>query len=336
MGTNLKDVAALAGVSVKTVSNVVNGYVHVSAATRERVQHAIDELGYRPNATARSLRSGRSGVLALAVPELGVPYFAELAGLVVDAAATHGYTVLIDQTAGAKDRELVVLGGIRHHLVDGVLFSPLALGVAELRRRTDSTPMVLLGERGLRGPTDHVGIDNIRAAREATRHLAERGCQRIAAIGVQSVGTGATARQRYAGYRKGLADAGLDLDPALVLPAPRFHRAEGYAAMGTLLDLPHPPDGVFCFNDLLALGALRCLHTRGVPVPGQVALIGFDDAEEGSYATPSLSTIAPDKATIATTAVDLLLSRIRAAEPPERPHRVTAGYTLIARESSAR
>jgi DNA-binding LacI/PurR family transcriptional regulator len=191
MGSNLKDVAALAGVSVKTVSNVVNGYVHVSATTRERVQAAIDELGYRPNATARSLRSGRSGVLALAVPELGVPYFAELASLVVDAAATHGYTVLIDQTAGAKDRELVVLGGIRHHLVDGVLFSPLALGVAELRRRTDATPMVLLGERGLRGPTDHVGIDNIRAAREATRHLAERGCRRIAAIGVQSVGTGA-------------------------------------------------------------------------------------------------------------------------------------------------
>ena len=333
---NLRDVAGRAGVSVKTVSNVVNGYVHVSPATRERVQRAVDELGYRPNATARSLRSGRSGVLALAVPELGVPYFAELAGLVVDAAAARGYTVLIDQTGGEKDRELVVLGGIRHHLVDGVLFSPLALGVAELTRRTDATPMVLLGERGLRGPTDHVGIDNVRAAREATGHLVERGCRRIAAIGVQSVGTGATARQRYAGYRKGLADAGRPLDPTIVLPAPSFHRAEGYAAMAALLDGPDPPDGVFCFNDLLALGALRCLHTRGVAVPKQVALIGFDDAEEGSYATPSLSTIAPDKAHIADTAVELLLSRIAATTPPTRPRRLTAGYTLIARESSTR
>jgi len=328
-------VAARAGVSVKTVSNVVNGYVHVSADTRQRVQRAIEELGYRPNVTARSLRSGRSGVLALAVPELSVPYFAELGGLVVDAAAAHGYTVLIDQTAGERDRELVVLGGIRHQLVDGVLFSPLALGVRDLRARTDATPMVLLGERALRGPTDHVGIDNVQAARDATVHLARRGCRRIAAIGMQSVGSGATARQRYAGYRKGLADAGLALDPALVVRARQFHRADGYAAMAALLDAPAPPDGVFCFNDLLALGALRCLTTRGVPVPGRVAVIGFDDAEEGSYATPSLSTVAPDKAHIAATAVELLLSRIDAARPPARPRRLTADYTLIVRESSA-
>lgn len=335
MPARLKDVAERAGVSVKTVSNVVNDYVHVKAETRTRVQHAIEELGYRPNLTARGLRSGRTGVMALAVPELDVPYFAELARLVVDAAAERGYTVLIDQTGGSRERELIVLDGIRDRLVDGVLFSPLALSTADLKARTDRTPMVLLGERSLHGPADHVGIDNVRAARDAVAHLAERGCRRIAAIGAQRQAPGATARQRLTGYRTGLADAGLPGDPELVVQTPAFHRHNGYAAMATLLELPAPPDGVFCFNDLLALGALRCLHERGIPVPGTVAVLGFDDAEDGRYCWPSLSTVAPDKAAIAGTAIDLLIERITGGGRPT-PRRRTAGYRLVARESTAR
>lgn len=335
MRPKLSDVAARAGVSVKTVSNVVNGYVHVKDATRDKVQRAIDELGYRPNLTARSLRSGRSGVLALAVPELDVPYFAELARLVVEVAADRGYTVLIDQTGGDRDQELVVLKGIRSHFVDGVLFSPLALSAADLRARRDRAPLVLLGERTPRGPDDHVGIDNVRAARDATEHLISVGCRRIAAIGAQTGGPGATARQRLSGYRATLADAGLPADPDLVVPARSFHRADGFAAMAALLALPDPPDGVFCFNDPLALGALRCLATRGVRVPHDVAVVGFDDAEDGRYSTPSLSTIAPDKPTIARTAVDLLLARITATAP-HTPRRVTAPHTLVPRESTTR
>lgn len=334
MRPKLKDVAQRAGVSVKTVSNVVNGYVHVSERTRSLVQHAIDELGYRPNLTARSLRSGRSGVVALAVPELDVPYFAELARLVVDAAAQQGYTVLIDQTGGSRERELVVLAGIRDHLVDGMLLSPLALSNADLRAARTDTPLVLLGERSTRGPADHVGIDNVRAANEATTHLVRRGCRRIAAIGAQTAGPGATARQRLTGYRNALAAAGLPVDREIIVPARTFHRADGFTAMDALLALGRPPDGVFCFNDPLALGALRCLHERGVRVPGEVAVIGFDDAEDGRYSVPSLSTIAPDKPGIADTAVRLLLSRI--TDPtPSGPHRVSAGYTLVARESTA-
>lgn len=335
MRPKLSDVAERAGVSVKTVSNVVNGYVHVKDATRDRVQRAIDELGYRPNLTARSLRSGRSGVLALAVPELDVPYFAELARLVVETAADRGYTVLIDQTGGDREQELVVLKGIRSHFVDGVLLSPLALSAADLRAGSDRAPLVLLGERAPRGPDDHVGIDNVRAARDATEHLVSVGCRRIAAIGAQAGGPGATARQRLSGYRATLADAGLPVDESLVVPARSFHRADGFAAMAALLALPEPPDGVFCFNDPLALGALRCLATRGVRVPHDVAVIGFDDAEDGRYSTPSLTTIAPDKPTIATTAVELLLARITTPDH-HTPHRITAPHTLIPRESTTR
>lgn len=329
----LKDVAQAAGVSVKTVSNVVNGYVHVSTETRTRVQRAIDELNYRPNMTARRLRSGRTGVLALTVPELSVPYFAELAGLVVSTAGRRGYTVLIDQTNGVRERELVVLEGIRDHLVDGVLLSPLRLSAADLRERSDRTPLVLLGERGLAG--DHVGIDNVQAAHEATRHLIRRGCRRIAAVGAQEGPSGATAHQRLDGYRAALREAGMPVRPELIVTARAFHRAEGAAAASLLLELPERPDGVFCFNDSLALGALWCLLTRGIAVPEQMALIGFDDSEEGRFSVPSLSTVAPDKKGIAEMSVALLLDRICGTDTGGQ-RRLTAGYRLVARQSTGR
>src|SRR4051795_2338278 len=148
MRVRLRDVAERAGVSVKTVSNVVNGYQHVSAEMRARVQAVLDETGYRPNATARSLRAGRTGVIALAVPELDNPYFAELAGFVVQEAEQRGWTVLIDQTDGRLERERVVADGLRHHLIDGLILSPVALGYDELSSRSpEDVALVLIGEK---------------------------------------------------------------------------------------------------------------------------------------------------------------------------------------------
>src|SRR3954464_9773556 len=136
MRVRLRDVADRAGVSIKTVSNVVNGYRHVSPEMRARVQAVLDDTGYSPNLSARSLRAGRTGVIALALPELDNPYFAELTGAVVEAAGARGWTVLIDQTDGLREREQVVLAGVRHHLIDGLILSPVALDVDDLVRRT--------------------------------------------------------------------------------------------------------------------------------------------------------------------------------------------------------
>ncbi len=331
--SNLRDVAAAAGVSVKTVSNVVNGYAHVADATRARVQQAIEELHYRPNLSARNLRRGRSGLVALAVPELELPYFAEMAGHVVRAAEARGWTVLIDQTDGTAERERLVLNGIRPHLIDGVIFSPLATGRRELEDRVDQTPIVLLGERVYGGPVDHVGIDNAAAARAAVTHLLELGRTRIAAIGEQRRRSSGTARLRLRGYTNALKAAGLAVDPDLVRTSESYHRADGAAAMDALLALPHPPDAVFCFNDLLALGALRTLLDRGLRVPHDVAVVGFDDIDECAYSTPSLTTVAPDKAAIAATAVDLLASRLE-GRSPGTPRERTAPHALVIRESS--
>ncbi|WP_336208874.1 LacI family DNA-binding transcriptional regulator [Nonomuraea sp. LPB2021202275-12-8] len=336
MQPRLKDVAELAGVSIKTVSNVVNGYQFVKQETRTRVEQAIAELNYRPNLTARNLRQGRSGVIALAVPDLDIPYFAELATNVITAADRHGWTVLIDQTQGERAKERLVVAGIRAHLIDGLLFSPLALTAADLAARDDRTPLVLLGERigRERTPYDHVGIDNVSAALQGTAHLAALGRRRIAAIGARRAASGATARLRLRGYRKALAGAGLAEDPTLVSHVEAFHRADGARAMAALLDSGASPDAVFCFNDTLALGALRTLLSRGVRVPDDIALFGFDDIEDGRFSTPSLSTIAPDRQGIAQTAVDLLAERLSAAVPERAPQEVCASHELIAREST--
>lgn len=331
MAVTLKDIAALAGVSVKTVSNVVNGYDFVKPENRRRVQEAIEATGYRPNVGARNLRRGRTGFIALAVPELDIPYFAELAGLVITAAQRYDWTVLIEQTMGTREREQEVLTSMGPHLIDGAILSPEALQHSDFARTEVGVPLVLLGEQPLAVPIDHVMIDNVAAARMATAHLIELGRTRIAAIGRHPFR--ATAAQRLAGYHDALDAAGIAHDDELVVTVELWRRAQGATAMRQLLDRPNPPDAVFCFNDLLAVGAMRAAADLGLRVPGDVAVVGFDDIEEGRYSVPSLTTISPDKAAIATTAVDLLHERTdptnghaaRTIHPP---------FTLTSREST--
>lgn len=333
----LADVAAHAGVSVKTVSNVVHGYVHVAVDTRERVAASLEELGYRPNMSARNLRTGRSGIIALAVPELDFPYFAELSRLVVHAARRHGWTVLVDQTDGERGRERDAMEALGTEVIDGLIVSPLASGRADLAARRDTTPMVLLGERVYDGPQDHVAVDNVAAAHAAVSHLLSLGRRRIAAIGEQPRSSSGTSRLRTDGYLAALADAGVTPAAELRATSVSYHRADGAAAMSALLGLADPPDAVFCFNDLLALGALRVLLERGVRVPEDVALVGFDDIEDGSYSTPTLTTVRPDKQRIAELAVDLLAERIgdRSEGVRRAARELTVGYELVVRESTA-
>ncbi|WP_116996812.1 LacI family DNA-binding transcriptional regulator [Desertimonas flava] len=330
----MREVAEAAGVSMKTVSNVVNDYPFIRPETRSRVLKAIDALGYRPNLSARNLSRGRTGLIALALPELDAPYFAEMARLVTAAAAAHSWTVLIEQTDGLRSREMMALQGVRTHLVDGVILSPLALGPEELGA-SGTAPVVLLGERVSGIQLDHVAIDNVAASFEAVQHLAASGRRRIAAVGAQARESAQTAHQRFTGYRGALEAAGLPYRPELVRPAGEWHREAGAAAAHELLRLPEPPDAIFCFNDLLALGALRALYEHRVDVPGEIAVVGFDDIEDGRFGRPSLTTVAPDKPYIATTSVELLATRLRRHPPPPPPQEVTAGHRLIVRESSS-
>jgi DNA-binding LacI/PurR family transcriptional regulator len=334
MPATLRDVAEKAQVSIRTVSNVVSGYEHVSERMRARVQAAIDELDYRPNPVARTLRTGRTGVLALVVPEIDVPYFSELARDVIDAAAAFEYRVLIHQTGHDHERERDLLTGAdRTMLFDGILFSPLVTrsDLNEMNGRT-MMPLVLLGEHEFDGRYDHVAIDNFRAAHDATTHLVALGRRRIAAIGAQPLEDYATPRQRTAGHETALRDAGIEPDPGLSRPAAHYRRADGYRAARELL-AEHPDvDAIFCYSDLLAIGAIRAVFDAGRTVPDDVAVIGIDDVEEGHYLRPSLSTVSLDTPYIAHHAVERVVARIDdpgiPAEERIAPHR------LVVREST--
>ncbi|MGW6446273.1 LacI family DNA-binding transcriptional regulator [Lentzea sp. NPDC055074] len=326
MLATLKDVARLAGVSVKTVSNVVNGYSFVKPDNRRRVEEALEATGYRPNLGARNLRRGRTGFIALVLPELSIPYFAELAGLVIAAAQEHEWNVLIEQTFGTLAGERSALAALGPHLVDAAILSPEALQVDDFQL---PVPAVLLGEHAVDVPISRVGIDNVAAAQAAVRHLISLGHQRIAAIGAHP--HRGTAALRLEGYRRALAEAGLPFVDELVVPALNYHRADGAAAMRSLLDLRNPPDAVFCFNDLLAIGAMRAAAERFVRVPSDLAVVGFDNNEESVYSSPSLTSIAPDKAAIAQAAVDLLHRRVESSESLEN---VETPFSLQVREST--
>ncbi|NEE04785.1 LacI family DNA-binding transcriptional regulator [Phytoactinopolyspora halotolerans] len=330
----MKDVARLARVSPRTVSNVVNDYTHVSDDVRRRVVAAIDELGYRPNIVARNLRIGRTGLLALIVPEIDVPYFSELARAVIDAAADYGYRVMIDQTGHDHERERQLLTGHdRTMLFDGILFSPLVTQAEIAEMDSDATlPMILLGEHAFTGRFDHIAIDNTQAAYEATHHLVELGRRRIAAIGTQPKETYQTPQQRTAGYFAALDDAALPHEEELVIPAATYHRSDGYDAARRLLAMDQPPDAIFCYSDLLAMGAMRAVQDARLRIPDDVAVIGIDDIEEGRYSTPSLSTVSLDKDFIATRAVERLVERIE--KPELDAQQIVAPHTLIVRDST--
>lgn len=310
--TTMADVARRAGVSAKTVSNVLSGYPYVRESTRARVLAAVDDLGYELNVAARNFRSGRTGVIGLAVPELGQPYFGELADAILAAARRRGLHVLVEPTGYTREGELAALRAPRRGLVDGLLFSPAVLhqGDAELLDGL-GYPLVLLGEQIFSTKVDHVTMRNVEGARAATDLLLDAGRRRIAAVGMLHSPTAGVSNLRFTGYRDALAARGIAVDPRLLGWADDgWHRANGARAMADVLDTGVEVDGVVAFNDALALGALYQLQVRGRSVPQDVAVIGFDDVADAQYSVPRLTTVDPGRDEIAEVAVALLQRRL--------------------------
>ncbi|MFI6350368.1 LacI family DNA-binding transcriptional regulator [Streptomyces sp. NPDC050560] len=327
----LSDVAKYAGVSTKTVSNVVHGYVHVRESTRARVQRAIDELGYRPNVRGRILATGRTKMLALAFPDLRIPYFAELAHVISRAAGERGYRLLLEESGGAPEVERAILSAEEAGIVDGVLFQPVWLTSTEIAQHRGDVPVVLLGENPAPLGVDHVRIDNIAAAAQAVRHLAALGRSRIAYL-CHAPSPGATSRLRLVGYQQGLEASGLPVDPALVVTGDVADARSAAAALAGALDAGMAPDAVFCRDDLAALGALRTLSERGIRVPEDVAVTGWDDSTVTASMWPSLTTIRADGEQLARRALDLLIERVDGYDGLGR-HEIV-DHSLVVRESA--
>jgi DNA-binding LacI/PurR family transcriptional regulator len=330
--TRLEDVARHAGVSMKTVSNVVHDYQHVSVATREKVQRALDDLGYRPNALGRRLATGRSGMLALAFADVSLPYFSELARLVSSEASRRGYRLLLEQTDGTLEGERAIVSTMEAGLVDGVIFQPSVMSSIEIAQHREDVPLVLLGEGHAPVSVDHVMVDNVAAAATATRHLIALGRRRIGFVGHEEVAQSATSGYRLMGYQQALEDAGIRVDMSLLLPSKSISAQEAAIVIGRALDHGIQFDALVCRDDLAAIGALRALQERGIDVPGSVAVVGWDDISMASFTHPSLTTIAPDTKAIANAALDMLEERISGFNGLGR-HRI-AEYSLVVRESA--
>lgn len=318
---------------MKTVSNVIHDHPYVTEATRSSVLAAIDQVGYRPNLSARNLARGRSGVIALVVPRLEMPYFAALASLIVEKAEARGWFVLIQQTGGDPQVERRALEGRFPQRIDGLIISAEGLTAQDLESRTDRTPLVMLGDLDFGEHAHHVGIDNTAASRLAVEHLLSSGRRRIAMIGSRQ--GGGPPESRTAGYLAALHGAGLDVPAELMRTVAANSGEEGQRAVQELLDeVAERPDGIFAVTDWVALGAVRELRSRGLDVPSDVAVVGFDDIPYTRVSSPSLTTITPDRTVVAEQAISILDAQIRGAASLQEPTTVRAPFSLSVRESA--
>jgi len=346
MSVTMSDVALRAGVSLKTVSNVVNGHRYLRPETKARVEQAIADLGYRVNTSARDLRRGRTATILLALSELRNPYFADLAELIISAAERRGLSVLVDHHRMDAARERAVLHGGKTRQVDGVIYSPVSLGQEEAPLFRVGFPLVVLGDTIFNPPVDHVSLQNVEGARAAVTHLIDQGCTKIALLGVDPQGDSrpGSATLRLKGARQALEAAGLPLDPRLLVPARPWYRSTGAQAVADILDAGARPDGIFALNDVLGLGALHELLSRNIRVPEDIALVGFDNIDDTLYSRPSLTTIDPGREQIAELAISMLCERMgldpdgvpmTARDTIDLPPReVFTRFELVVRETS--
>jgi len=327
----VKDVARRAGVSPKTVSNVMNGIVPVSGPTRLRVEQAMAELDYVPNLSARGLRNGRSGVIGLALPDLATPFSAEIAQSIVEVAHEQGFSVQIEETGSDPQREQELMTRARANLIDGLILNPVVLDESAVKVGIALPPVVLLGEVSQQ-LADRVFVDSFAAARDMTLALASSGRRRIAVLGTTQGRGSAAALQRTQGYEAALDSLGIPRDESLMIPCEKWTPETAAKALCAYLEANPVPEALFCFTDSMAIGALNVLWKRGLRVPEDIAVAGFDDIADGRYAVPSLTTVSFDKRTIASEALRLLTERMADRGSAQRV--VSVEYTIVERDST--
>jgi LacI family transcriptional regulator len=328
----LEDIAQLASVSRSTVSRVINDHPNVSTRVRERVWDIIHQTGYQPNLAARSLVSQRSNILALVIPRsvsnlFSDPYFPRLTQGVAQACNQSNQTLSLFLFYTEEDERNLVPRLSRPGLVDGVIIqSTLATDDLFSQLVQGDIPYVVAG-RPMKVPNaSYVDVDNIAGAYNAVRHLVHLGRRRVATI-TGSLNT-TVGLDRFNGYKKALNESNLDFEPDLSVEGD-FTEGGGYYAAQRLL--PHRPDAIFIAADMMAVGALRAIHEAGLSVPGDIAIVGFDDIPPAERANPSLTTVRQPIRRLGIRLVETLLDLIE--KGPNPPRQVIFGTELVIRES---
>lgn len=328
---NIKDVAQQAGVSVTTVSHVVNGTRFVSDSARQRVETAVRELGYVPSAVARSLKHNSTRTFGMLIPNNSNPYFAEIIRGVEDRCFAAGYNVILCNSNDDAERQAAYLRVLAEKRIDGLIF--VATGSDAVVRATLGRlemPMVLLDREVADVDGDLVEVNHVLGSEMATRHLLALGHPRVACIsGPPGL---SPSSQRRAGWKQALEEAGVERTES-DLARGDFTARGGYLAMQQLLKRKPRPTAVFACNDLMAFGALAAAREAGIAVPGQLSIVGFDDIDLAGFSAPPLTTVAQPKLQIGTLAAELLLERVTGSRSESR--RVILDPELKIRGSTA-
>jgi LacI family transcriptional regulator len=324
----LAEVASLAGVSPTTVSHVLSGKRIVGARTRGTVQEAIRQLGYRPNNIARSLRTSRSSMVAVVVPDIINPFYGVLTRGLADGVYDAGYGTYVCNTDGLAERETSFLEDVLDRGVDGIVLASANLAMDGVAAAGAGTPIVYVGGALDHPQADLVTSDDEVGSRAATQHLIDRGAVRIAMI----QGPGDSGLARDAGYRRAVEESGRPVDPRLMVRGD-WTRQGGHRAMDVLMSLPRRPDAVFCANDLTAIGAIDAARELGVAIPDDVAIVGFDDVDAATIVSPKLTTVRNPAYDAGRAAGKLLLSRMQ-GEYSGDGRTVVLPCPLIRRESA--
>lgn len=327
----IHDVARRAGVSATTVSHVINSTRPVSNELRGRVVVAMDELGFQPNALARSLRRKQSHTIGLVVPDTANPFFAEMARGIEDTAYAAGHTVILCNSDGETARESLYLELLLKRQVDGIVLVSAGESIEVSRTLLERALPIVMVDRELPGVAlDCVFTDQIAGGRMATDHLLGLGHTRIGCI------TGPTglapSEGRAAGYMASLHNAGRTVDPALIVCGD-FHDNSGYANAMTLLAQAERPSALFACNDLMAIGAMAAARALHIAIPGDLSIVGYDDIGLAAYMNPPLTTVAQPKYELGRVAAQMLLERTADHSLP--PRRVLLRSSLVVRESTA-
>ncbi len=330
---SIRDVASLAGVSVGTVSNVLNNPDLVAEATQARVRRAIEDLGFVRNASARQLRAGRSRAVGAIVLDVANPFFTEVTRGIEDRLSEAGCVLMVCSSDDSRDKESHYLNVLEEQRVLGVLITPAGRDVGQLERtRRLGTAVVLLDRPSPSPDLCSVAVDDVRGGELAGDHLLELGHRRIGFLnGPRTIRQCADRRR---GLRKAVRAAGLNPDDVIVeVGTPTMNAQGGEAAVAEMLaSTPVRPTAIFCVNDVTALGALRAIRRRGITVPDDMAVVGYDDVEFAAMLATPLSSVRQPKYRLGHSAADLLLAE--ATDDGHRHQQLLFRPELVVRESS--
>src|SRR5258706_2758974 len=325
---SIKDVAKTAGVSTATVSRVLANHARIKEETWQRVREAVEQLNYRPNLIARSLRVQKSARIGLVVSDIRNPFFTAIGRAVEDSAYEQGYSILMCNTDENPEKEELYLNLLHDENVAGIIYSPTQKFSTKLSTFNSNIPFVIIDRAVNMKQADMVLLDNVAAGYELTKHLIENGYRKVAGLfGNAST----TAPERNQGFRKALSEYQLKPAGEYFIP-PRIK--QGYEITVGLLSQSHRPDAIFTSNSLLTAGAFQAIRGSHLKVPNDVALVGFDETTWGELVDPPITLIAQPTEEIGRTATELLFQRIE--EPTRSPKTVILQGTLIARGSSGK